>query len=89
MNTSRWLTLVGGLLLLVGLVTALAANHYQTRVMGQAGLGVAVWAPEKDSPEWKEKERLRTLANRWFWIGLVVTSIGVAAQTAGALWPNQ
>ena len=67
----------------------LVSNHYQTKVMGQVGLRVAVLAPEKDSPEWKEKQRVRMLADRWFWIGLVVTAIGVVVQTVGSVWPNQ
>jgi hypothetical protein len=90
MNTARWLTLVGGMLLLVGLFMTLAANRSETKAMGRAArLGVSEWAPQKGSPEWEQKKQLRTRADRRFGIGLIVTALGVALQTAGALWPSQ
>jgi hypothetical protein len=58
MPVSKLLTLVEGFCLLVGLVTAFISSRYTGRVMGEARKGVAVLAPEKESPEWKEKERL-------------------------------
>jgi uncharacterized membrane protein len=82
MGTAPALTLSGGLLM------ALISNWYQTKVMGDAGLGIGVWAPAKDSPEWREKQRLRRLATLCFWIGILLTALGVALQTAGAVWPT-
>ncbi len=87
MTCEKWLIAAGGLLLLLGLITALISSHYQTRVMGEAGLGVAVWAPKPESPEWKEKERLRARADCLFWIGLAATGCGIVLQTLGALIP--
>ncbi len=79
--------LVGALLLLIGLVTALVSNHLEAGVMGKAQLGVAVLAPEQGSPEWKAKERLRANADRWFWTGLVVTAAGILLQTVAPYLP--
>ena len=88
MTPAHGLTLWGGILLLVGLLMALIANWVQAKVMGDAGLGVGMWAPDKDSPEWRRKERLRTVADWWFWIGAALTAIGIALQTWGAMWPT-
>ncbi len=89
MNLSRWLTIIGGALLLIGVLTALISNHYATRVMGKAALGVAVLAPDPESLEWKNKERLRARADCWFWIGVIVTAAGIVLQTVGAVLPER
>ena len=44
-------------------------------------------APDPDSPEWREKVRLRRRADFWFCTGRAVTLIGVALQTAGSILP--
>lgn len=87
MRSGDVLHLAGALLLLVGLVTALVSNHRAATVMGKAQLGVAVLAPEEGSPEWKEKERLRASADRWFWTGLVLTAAGILLETAAPYLP--
>lgn len=56
--------------------------------MGEARKGVAVLAPEKGSPEWEEKNRLTARADFWFYVGLVLTGIGVVLQTLGAFLPQ-
>ena len=88
MTPAQKLTFWGGMLILGGLLLAAISNWYQTKVMGDASLGVAVWAPDKDSPEWRKKTRLRTLADWAFWIGIALSAIGGALQTWGALWPT-
>jgi len=85
MTAPKWLTLTGGIFLLVGLVTALISNRYEARVMGEAGLGVAVLAPQRDTPEWRERERLRARADFWFWVGVGLTAVGIVLQTLGAI----
>ncbi len=85
MTLSMWLVLIGGVLLLVGLATAFISSRYSSRIMGEARKGVAVLAPEKDSPKWKQKERLLSWADFWFWVGLWVTAIGVVLQTLGSI----
>ena len=42
MNFYKWLTIAGGVLTLVGLLTAFLSSHYTERVMGEARKGVAV-----------------------------------------------
>lgn len=87
MTPAKWLTLAGGIFLFVGLVTALISSRYESRVMGQARLGVAVLAAEKDTPEWREKNRLRARVNFWFWVGLGLTAVGIVLQTQAAVLP--
>lgn len=88
MRSGDVLHLLGALLLLVGLVTALVSNHREATVMGTAQLGVAVLGPAEGSAEWKERERLRASADRWFWTGLVLTAAGILLQTAAPYLPT-
>ena len=87
MTVSKWLILIGSILLFAGLGMVFISSHYTARVMEKARLGIAVLSPERDSPEWKEKERKLWLADFWFWAGLVVTAIGIVLQTLGAILP--
>lgn len=88
MTASKWLTVIGALFLLAGLAIAFLSSRYAARVMGEARKGVAVLAPEKGSPEWEEKNRLTARADFWFYVGLVLTGIGVVLQTLGAFLPQ-
>ena len=85
MRIAGWLIIFGAVFLLAGLVTALVSTHYEGRVMGKAALGVAILAPDEGSPEWKEKEALRVKSDRWFWLGIGLTALGVIVQTIGSL----
>ena len=76
----RGLTLVGGVLLIVGLTVALITNHYEARM----DLGVAALAPQAGSPEWEAKERLRREVDWLFWASLALTAAGVVLQTWAA-----
>lgn len=87
MTCAKWLTVAGGVLLLAGLLTALISTHLASRVMGKAGLGVAVIGPEEGSNEWTQKERLRARADCWFWVGIALTACGVVLQTLGSVLP--
>jgi hypothetical protein len=71
MNFYKWLTVIGGVLTLFGILTAFMSSKYTESLMGEARKGVAVWAPDSSSPEWKEKERLLWWADFWFlrWLG--------------------
>lgn len=55
--------------------------------MGDANLGVAVLAHEEDSPEMKEKIKLREAADSKFNWGLALTAFGVVLQTVGSILP--
>ncbi len=56
MDRYKWLSEFGGMVLFLGVVTAF----------------LAVFAPDPDSPKWKEKEHLFWWSNFWFYTGLVV-----------------
>ena len=87
MTCEKWLVISGGLLLLAGLAMALVSTHLVSRVMGEAGLGIAVVADKPGSPEMTTKKRLRARADRWFWMGIGLTACGVVLQTVGAVLP--
>jgi hypothetical protein len=66
MNFYKWLTVVGGMVTLCGVLTAFISSRNTEQVMGEARKGVAVLAPETDSPEWQEKKNLLWWADFWF-----------------------
>ena len=77
MTLAKWLTLVGGVFLLVGLVSALLNNRY----MAMKVLLVAKNPVQQGSLTESPKDR----AERWFRIGVGLTALGVFLQTLGAL----
>jgi hypothetical protein len=79
------LTVSGGVLLLIGPLMAFIAARFGNRVMGRAGLGVDVLAPDEDSNEWLAKEGRRRWADRGFYLGLVLTALGVILQILGGV----
>ena len=68
---------------MLGLLTAFVSNHYANRVMGDANLGVGIFAPAPESPEWRQKLELRTRADRFFYVGLALTAPGALRSTRG------
>ncbi len=84
MKKQEGLTLVGGVLLIVGLAVALITNHYEVQMMSKANVGVAVSAPKEGTREWAEQERVRREAEWLFWAGVALTGAGVVLQTWGA-----
>ena len=85
MTLPKWLVLIGGVLLMIGILMAFLSSNYNSELMGEAQKGFAVFAPEPSSAEWQEKERLLWWVNFWFYFGLVLTAIGVALQTVGSI----
>jgi len=79
------LNIIGNIILLLGLIAALLSNHLQGKVMGEASLGVAVLAPEKESSEWEEKVRQRTCSDISFYTGVALTAIGIILQISGTI----
>lgn len=72
-------------MVVIGLICALMSSHYNAKVMGVAALGVAVFAPAEDSPEWKEKENLLKKANCYFKLGIVFGILGAVVSTWGTI----
>jgi hypothetical protein len=87
MNFYKWLTVIGGVLLVFGVLTAFISSHFTDRVMGEARKGMAVFGAERGTPERLKKERLLWWADFWFYVGLVLTAIGVTLQTLGSILP--
>ena len=81
MSKNKILQLIGSILLLLGLMMAFGSDKYQSEVMGYANLGVAVLAPDLNSPEWKEKVDKRKIATLFFYFGIVFTTFGIILQT--------
>jgi hypothetical protein len=76
----KGLTLVGGVLLIVGLAVALITNHYEARVDPH----VAALGSQEGSRAWETQERLRREADWLFSVGLAMTAAGVVLQTWAA-----
>ena len=85
MSIGHWLIVFGWVALLVGLAATFLTLYYADKVMGRAKRGIAVWAPEEDSPAMAEKKRGLQRADFWFYVGLTLTGIGITLQTVGAL----
>ena len=85
MTYGKWLFLVGGVLLLLGLVLALISTRLASRAMRKTSFGMPGLPPAIGSPEWREKVRLRATADRWFWVGIVLTACGIVLQTLGGI----
>lgn len=85
MNKPKKLILLGNILLALGLLLSLFSNYYNSKVMDVANLGVGVWAPDKNSPEWKRKEKLRETSDCCFYSGIILTLAGITIGTIGSL----
>lgn len=85
MDALKLLTLIGNLLYAIGLLFMVYSYRYNSKVMGKAGLGVALIAPAENSPKWKEKERIRKISDILFYIGMVLSCMGIVTQTIGVL----
>jgi hypothetical protein len=55
MNFYKWLTVIGGVLLVCGLFTAFISSKYTSSVVGEAQKGVAVLAPDLGSRNGKKR----------------------------------
>jgi len=85
MTRAKWFTILGAVFLLAGLATAFLSSHYSSRIQGQRRMGAIVFGPEKGSAEWTETEKLLAIADGCFYVGLVLTAIGIVFQTAAAM----
>ncbi|MDA2928490.1 hypothetical protein MYX84_00855 [Acidobacteria bacterium AH-259-O06] len=74
------LGLIAAFLIFLSIFCALFSNHFNSKVMGEAGKGVAVFAPEADTPEWQEKVWLRRVADWMFYLGIFFATSGLVFQ---------
>jgi hypothetical protein len=71
------LILIVGAVMFLSVLCSLISNFYESRVMGDAALGVAVFAPEPDSPAWLAKVSLRFKADLFFYVSVFLGLAGV------------
>ena len=80
MTLAKWLTLVGGISLFVGLVGALVSNRYAAMKKLLVAKNPVKQGGLTESP--------KARAEWWFRAGLGLTALGVILQTLGALFPQ-
>jgi hypothetical protein len=76
MNFSKWLTVIGALLLVCGLVTAFISTRYTERVVSEEQRGAAVRPPEPDSTDRDKRKSVYSWADFTFYTGLVLAATG-------------
>jgi hypothetical protein len=77
--------ILSGLLWFLSVVFLLISAYLNTRVMGNAALGVGVFAPPIGSPAWNAKVRLRRWADGLTYAAGFLAAAGVILQTKAAL----
>ncbi len=82
-KSSDWLHFIGALLIALSILCALSSNYYNGVVMGEAGLGMAVFGSDPDTEEYKEKVRVRNLSDQLFRFGIIFALGGLVAQVYG------
>ena len=76
MSAAKWLTLIGGVCLVVGLIAALRSNRKAAMrglLLARDPVGQRSLAESPKAP-----------AEFWFYVSLVLTALGVILQTVGA-----
>jgi len=86
LSWNKWAILLGGISLLLGLVMALWSAQKNARVLGKLRAGQIMLSDEDDSPEQHAKNAALATADRLFWLGLVLTGLGVVLQTVGSVY---
>ena len=82
---SDWLHLFGAVLIATSIFCALMSNYYNSAVMGEAGLGFAVWGAEPGTEEYNKRVRLRNLSDTYFTFGIIFAGCGLLAQVSGLI----
>lgn len=77
MRSDQTLILISAVLICLSIIFSFVSNHYESRVMGDAALGVAIIAPEPNSPQWAEKRLLSSKADFFFNVGVVCGFLAV------------
>lgn len=84
------LTILGAVVLFVGLLLSFTSYRHSSKAMGEAQKGYAPLAPEgygPGHPEWNKKTELTETADDQFYIGMILNAIGLILQTLGGILP--
>jgi hypothetical protein len=71
------LILIVGAVMFLSVLSSLISNFYDSRVMGNTALGMAVLAPDPGSPDWLAKISLRFKADLFFYVSVFLGFVGV------------
>ena len=69
----------------LSILCSLLSNQANSKLMGQAAMGVGVWAPTKGSVEWKHKEGLKTQVDGYFYVGVAFALLGLVLEILSIL----
>jgi len=91
-DKDKVLSLLAAAFIFLSIICALLADHFNAKVMGEASLGVGVWAPSKESAQWIQKVELRRIADNLFHLGILFAIFGLVTEALGTLlgnrWPS-
>lgn len=87
-KSDRSLILISAIFMFLNIMFAFISEHCEYRVMGNAALGIAIYAPKKDSPEWKEKLFLRSKADYFFYLSILSGVLAIGSDIFVALRKN-
>ena len=80
MRRMQKLQLCAAIFIFLSIGCSLLANRANRKLMGQAAMGVAVWAPEKGSAEWRQKEKLKAQVDLYFYGGVIFALLGLGVE---------
>lgn len=80
MRKTQKLQLGAACFIFLSIACSLLANRANANLMGQVAMGVGVYAPAKDSPEWRQKEKLKTQVDWYFYGGVVSALLGLGLE---------
>ena len=83
--SDRQVALLAAAAVSMSVAFAVVSNHYESRVMGSAALGVAVLAPTEGSEAWQEKESLRRMADWSLNLSFILSGVAALLDIALAL----
>ena len=83
MTAPKWLALIGGVLAIVGILTAFLSSHYNEadRQSRSSSLGARRGQPGNG------KGTAAMAGQFWFYFGLMLTAVGIVLQTVGSILP--
>ena len=89
MEKTQKLQLSAAIFVFISIMCSLLANRANTKLMGQAAMGVGVWAPPKDSSKWKQKEKLQAQAGWYFYGGVISALLALGVEVISIFTTDQ